>query len=125
MQRIFAFGTVFLLLGCYSNTAAVKSKLIDHGDPVHPLFVGHSDRGEVVVASTHYDAMGGLAVAASDIGEKGKEDMICDREMLTGTHVAKWICRYKKEMAEERSATQDWLDKPRNCKARCSDTLTH
>ena len=124
MQRIFAVGTVFLLLGCYLNTAAVKSKLIDHGDPVHPLVVGHSDRGEVVVATTHYDAMGGLAVAASDIGEKGKEDMICDREMLTGTHVAKWICRYKKEMAEERSATQDWLDKPRNCKSRCSDTLT-
>ena len=121
MKRIVAFGSLFVLIGCYSNNAVVKSKLIDHGDPVHPLFVGHSDRGEVVVASTHYDAMGGLAVSSADIGQPGKADMICDREMLTGTHVAKWICRSKKEMEEERHATQDWMDKPRNCKGRCSD----
>ena len=125
MKRIVAFGSLFVLIGCYSNNAVVKSKLIDHGDPVHPLFVGHSDTGEVVVASTHYDAMGGLAVASSDIGLKGKEDMVCSREMLTGTHVAKWICRYKKDLDDERQATQDWLDTPRNCKSRCSDQLSH
>ena len=122
MKRIVALGSLFLLLGCYSNNAVVKSKLIDHGDPVHPLFVGHSNNGEVVVASTHYDAMGGLAVASTDIGRAGaRQDMICDREMLTGTHVAQWICRYKKDIDDERHATQDWLDKPRNCKGRCSD----
>jgi hypothetical protein len=119
MLKIVAFGAVLALCGCSSNNAAVKSKLIDHGDPAHPLFVGHSDQGEVVVASTHYDAMGGLAVAASDIGLKGKADMVCDREMLTGTHVPKWICRYKKDLDEERGVTQDWLDRPRNCEARC------
>jgi hypothetical protein len=42
-----------------------------YGERHPPLFIGHSNDGEVVVAATHLDAMNGLAVSASDIGVTG------------------------------------------------------
>ncbi len=124
MTRIVALGALFASLGCYSNNAAVKAKLAQHGDPDHPLYVGHSDKGEIVVAATHYDAMSGLAVTADEVGQKTKEGMICRREMLTGTHVPAWFCRFNKDVEEEARATQDWMDKPRNCQGvRCMNTV--
>ncbi len=121
MTKLIALGALFFVFGCANDRAARVAALQERGDPDHPLYVGHSDKGEIVVAATHYDAMGGLAVTASDVGQKGKDRMICDREMLTGTHVPTWVCRYQKDIDAERSATHDWLDKPRNCIGpRCS-----
>jgi hypothetical protein len=123
MTKLIALGALLFLFGCANDRAARIAALQEHGDPAHPLYVGHSDWGDIVVAATHYDAMGGLAVNANDVGRTGKERMICDREMLTGTHVPTWICRYQKDVDDERSATRDWLDKPRNCQgARCMQT---
>ena len=123
MIRIVALAAVALLIGCYSNNAAVKAKLMPHGtDPDHPLYVGHSDRGEIVVAATHYDAMSGLAVTADEVGQKRKEGMICRREMVTGTHLPQWTCRFNKEVSEEAAATQDFLNRPRACLYRCAGT---
>lgn len=122
MMRIATLGAMFAVLGCYSNNAAVKAKLVPHGDIDHPLYVGHSIDGQIVVAATHYDAMHGLAVTADEVGERTKEGMICAREMPTGTHVPAWFCRYSKDMDMERAATRDWLDKPRNCLSNCGTT---
>jgi len=120
MTRIVALGAALAIFGCYSNNAAVKAKLIQKGDQAHPLYVGHSDKGDIVVAATHYDAMSGLAVSADEVGEKTAEGMTCRREMLTGTHVPTWVCRFNKEVEEEARAAQDWMDKPRNCQGqRC------
>src|SRR4051812_13911535 len=124
MTRIVALGAVIALFGCYSNNAAVKAKLVQKGDPNHPLYVGHTNKGELVLAATHYDAMNGLAVMADEVGQKIAEGMICRREMLTGTHVPTWVCRFQKEVDEEQRATQDWMDKPRNCIARCGNSTT-
>jgi hypothetical protein len=68
-----------------------------------------------VVAASHFDAMSGTAVAAAAIGEKGDDKMICLRQMLTGTHVPTWVCRYQKDIEADRRATQEWLDASRNC----------
>jgi len=82
------------------------------------LYVGHSTQGDVVVASTHYDAMSGLATTAQELGLSANDDskegqMVCQREMPTGTHVPRWICRYKEDIRRERELTRDWLDQPR------------
>ena len=123
MTRIVLVGALLSSLACYSNNAAVKAKLTQHGEENHPLYVGTSENGDLVVAATHYDAMSGLAVTADEVGEKTKEGMTCRREMLTGTHVPAWYCRYNKDVAQEAAATQDWLDKPRNCEGtRCMNT---
>lgn len=123
MKRIVLLGALLSSLACYSNNAAVKAKLVQKGEASHPLYVGTSADGELVVAATHYDAMSGLAVTADEVGQKIKEGMTCRREMLTGTHVPAWFCRYNKDVAAEREATQDWLDKPRNCQgSRCMST---
>jgi len=80
------------------------------------LFVGHSVEGDVVIAATHYDAMTGLATTDEQLGLKARKSsdgqMLCQREMLTGTHVPLWTCRYVEEMAEIRRQTQDWLSQP-------------
>jgi hypothetical protein len=124
MTKVALAGVLFALMGCVGSHAAMKEKMSEHGDPEHPLFVGHSDHGEVVVAATHYDAMGGMAVTARELGQKGysgqgSDPLICDREMETGTHVPKWVCRYQKDVEAEREATRDWIDKPRNCLSNC------
>ena len=80
------------------------------------MFVGHSVEGDVVVAATHYDAMTGLATTDEQLGLKARKgsdgQMLCQREMPTGTHVPLWTCRYVEEMAEIRRQTQDWLSQP-------------
>jgi hypothetical protein len=80
------------------------------------LFVGHSVQGDVVVAASHYDAMTGLATTDQDLGLRARKggdgQMMCQREMLTGTHVPLWTCRYVAEADETRRQTQDWLSRP-------------
>jgi hypothetical protein len=81
------------------------------------LYIGHSTNGDVVVAANHYDAITGLATTSEDLGltaPKGDDgQMLCQREMLTGTHVPRWICRYAQDVQEARRLTRDWLDQPR------------
>ena len=120
MKKIVELGALLVLFGCATSRAAQTAALQERGDPEHPLYVGHSDTGDVVVAASHFDAMSGVAVAATDVGQKGQdkkgeEKLICAREMLTGTHVATWICRYPKDAEAERRETQDFLDRTRNC----------
>jgi hypothetical protein len=69
--------------------------------------------------------MSGLAVAAADIGAKEGDLLICRREMLTGTHMPRWVCRYPKEAEMERAATQNWLVKARNCTSHCGGDTAH
>jgi hypothetical protein len=81
------------------------------------LFVGHSDTGQVVLAASHYEAMGGMAVQDTDLGLPASKNtsgkMLCDREMLTGTHVPRWVCRYQDEVDKNRAETQASLQGPR------------
>jgi hypothetical protein len=62
--------------------------------------------------------MSGLAVAAVDVGGKGQEQLLCARQMMTGTHIAKWICRYQAEIDAERLETQNYLDRAHNAVGR-------
>jgi len=93
-------------------------------DEAHPLYVGTGSDGEVVMASTHYDSMNGLAVASQDISvtsvREDGSDFVCKRETITGTHVPQWICRYRTEVEEERLRTQRMLD---NLPKACMDKL--
>jgi len=88
-------------------------------DPAHPLFLGHTASGEIVMASTHADAMRGMAVSATNMGAprdlNGDDLMICRKEELTGTHMPTWICRYPSEVERQHLLTQDFYDHPRNC----------
>ena len=113
MTRIVALGTLMMLCACARYRAVRVVALEEHGDAVHPLYVGHSNNGDVVVAANHYDAMQGVAVTAAELGGKGDDQMFCAREKITGTNVAKWICRPQSEIDEARQQTQDWLDTPR------------
>jgi hypothetical protein len=111
-----ALGSLFALFGCAANQKDVA--LVQRGDAAHPLYVGRSMNGEVVVAASHADAMHGLAVTATDVAAKvDKADglLLCQREMLTGTHVPTWICRYPNEVEQQRMATQQWMVSPKNC----------
>ena len=89
-------------------------------DDAHPVFVGHGSDGEMVMASTHYDSMNGLAVATQQLGvttgRDGGGDFVCKRETVTGTHMPQWICRYKADVEEDRIRTQRMLDNiPKTC----------
>lgn len=84
------------------------------------IFVGHSNGGEVLVSTSHADAMRGLAVPASELNVRNESDpdggLLCRREMPTGTHVPQWTCRYVREMEQDRQRTQILLDRlPKNC----------
>jgi len=104
-----------VLAGCAGPQKAVEVDSLDRMDS--GLFVGHSTNGDIVIAATHYSAMAGLATTAQELGIPGSKDkdgaMLCSREMPTGTHVPRWICRYEDDIRRERELTRDWLDTPR------------
>jgi hypothetical protein len=81
------------------------------------LFLGHSQSGEIVVAASHYNAMSGLAVRDVDLGlparKAGSGLMRCEQQMLTGSHVPKWFCRYKDDIDSNRERLQVELTLPR------------
>jgi len=118
MVWFIAIGALLASLGC-ATPARQNLETLRQADPNHPVYVGHSASGEVVMATTHADAMHGLAVAASDLGvPTGSSDetlLLCRKEMLTGTHVPTWICRYPTEVERQRMQTQNWLDQPKSC----------
>jgi hypothetical protein len=107
-QKLVGLSLLGLLIAC----AGPRTRDIDK------LWVGHGTNGELVFAATHYDAMNGLAIADSDVGvparADGQHDMYCSREVLTGTHLPRWICRYKVDAEKERQMTQETLSRVQN-----------
>ena len=84
------------------------------------IFVGHSADGDVLVSSSHDDAMRGLAVPASELDASNASDpdgnLLCRRETPTGSHLPQWTCRYVREMEQDRERTRILLDRlPKNC----------
>jgi hypothetical protein len=105
MSRAALLGILLPLFACvHTNLNPALSR--KGGD--QPLFVGHTPDGELVVAAHHYDAMNGLAVTSDEIGATSTEDgseLLCRREVITGSHYPQWFCRYKDE--QERVSTAD------------------
>ena len=105
-----------LIAGCAGSQREAQIDNLRMVSNAPGLFVGHSVEGDVVVAATHYDAMTGLATTDEQLGLPARKSsdgqMLCQREMPTGTHVPLWTCRYVEETAEIRRQTQDWLSRP-------------
>jgi len=118
LPRATAF-CVVLVAACASTSRNVQQfSDIDLMDSARTpgLFMGHSTTGDLVVSATHYDAMVGLATTADELGlpmRKGSSgQMLCQREMLTGSHLPQWTCRYKEDIEQQRRVARDWLDQP-------------
>lgn len=111
-------GCLFLMIfACAgANRNAVPADLAE-GQHSPRLYVGHSQSGDVVIASSHYDAMTGLATTDSDLGLPARKDgdgaMLCTREVVTGSHFPHWICRYQDDVVAERERMRAELDAPR------------
>ena len=131
MTRTILFGLAVLATACAapSKNVAVAQTGTDGAaaaakrDDAHPLFVGHGTDGEMVMASTHYDSMSGLAVGTQELGVTGRDekDLVCKRETVTGTHMPQWICRYKTDLEKDREATQRMLETlPKACAGICN-----
>lgn len=110
MARFLAL-TVAVSWACATQKPATNA--LTRSQEQSRLVVGHSESGEVVVSSTHLDAMRGLAIPESEIGVKGPEDvdgtLLCSRQIPTGSHMPRWICRYVHEIDQERLRTQAFL----------------
>ena len=48
---------------------------------------------------------GGPAVRA-DPKRDGNSDLVCKREVITGTHLPEWICRYRADAEDAHKKTQ-------------------
>jgi phosphoglucomutase len=107
-----------LVLGC-ATPARQSLERLRSEDPSHPVYVGHSEDGQVVMATTHADAMHGLAVSATELGvakdTNGDDKLICQKEMLTGSHYPTWTCRYPTEIQKQRNAVRNFFDQPKSC----------
>jgi hypothetical protein len=112
-------GLLVLLSACAGNRAASATHArvgpIELTEKGHGLFVGHTDNGDVVIAANHYNAMNGLAVLDTDLGVSAKNSqglMVCSREVVTGTHVPHWLCRYQRDIDQNRAETELALGMP-------------
>jgi hypothetical protein len=113
---------IVLLAGCAGahQKAAINDMALKENMALKEsrgLYIGHSQYGTLVVAATHYDAMNGLATSSSELGlperKHASNDMLCRREVITGSHIPHWICRYQEEVRKDREVLQDWLNQPR------------
>jgi hypothetical protein len=110
-------GLLVLLSACASTTAAAPQRAILLSEKGHGLFVGHTDNGEVIVASSHYDAVRGIAVEDTDLGvpkAKSEGTLLCAREVPTGSHVPHWMCRYMNQVSSDRTMAQTMLEQTVN-----------
>jgi hypothetical protein len=102
-----------------AEDAKASEMVAKRGDD-HPLYVARTADGELVMASSHHDAMNGLAVGSTELGVKGRENalMICKRVMLTGSHLPEWTCRFMSEVEQDRMRTQMMMLKIHACTSR-------
>jgi len=105
-----------LLTACAAHHRYAGSQTLVLREKSPGLFVGHSEDGQVVIASSHYDAMNGLAVEDVDLGMEARKGgngaMICRREVPTGSHMPHWMCRYTDDIEHERQVTLNTLQQP-------------
>jgi hypothetical protein len=110
-------GLLALASACASTQAAAPQRAILLSEKGHGLFVGHTDNGEVIVASSHYDAVRGIAVEDTDLGvpkAKSEGTLLCAREVPTGSHVPHWMCRYMNQVNSDRTMAQTMLEQTVN-----------
>jgi hypothetical protein len=111
MVRTALLGLV-VLTGCAgvrASSTTTRAAPIELTEKGRGLFVGHTDNGDVVIAATHYNAMNGLAVLDTDLGVEAKDSqglMLCSREVVTGTHLPRWLCRYQRDLDRNRLETE-------------------
>ena len=86
--------------------------------PIANSISGTIETDEAHVASRYGGRVEKLFAKEGDL-------LMCTREMLTGTHVPKWVCRYPSEAEREREATQNWIVKARNCISHCGAETAH
>jgi hypothetical protein len=107
---------IVLLAGCASANRDTLTDGLADSARTPGMYFGHSQGGALVIAASHYDAMTGLATTADELGlparQSGSGEMLCQREMLTGSHLPTWTCRYKEDIEQQRRAARDWLDHP-------------
>jgi hypothetical protein len=107
---------IVLLAGCASANRDTLTDGLADSARTPGMYFGHSQGGALVIAASHYDAMTGLATTADELGlparQSGSGEMLCQREMLTGSHLPTWTCRYKEDIEQARRAARDWLDHP-------------
>lgn len=113
-----SIGLAFIVFsGCAGARSNLSATTLNSTERSPGLFMGHSQSGDVVVAATHYDAMSGLATTDADLGLPARKNqdgrMLCRREVLTGTHLPRWTCRYVAEIERDRQLAQDFLDETR------------
>lgn len=115
-SRIIVLSLV-LLAGCAGTQRSISPDQMVESKKSPRLLVGISEFGTPVLAASHYDAMSGLATTSSELNlpdRKGAgNDMTCRREMVTGSHVPHWMCRYNDDTRVSREQLQNWLDQPR------------
>jgi hypothetical protein len=118
MPRAVLLGILLPLFACVHSNA--NPKLARKGGD-RGLFVGHTENGDLVVAAHHYDAMNGMAVTADEIDATSTEDgsqLLCRREVVTGSHYPQWLCRYKDEQERisesDRQKARSFLEEGRN-----------
>ena len=115
--RTIGLSVGLLMAACAAGNKDTQSDELASPAGSRGLYVGRSQSGQVVLAASHYDAMNGLAVEDADLGlaprKTGSGQMSCDRDMITGTHVPKWICRYKEDVEQESLQLRDELVRPR------------
>lgn len=116
MVRSAILGLLVLVSGCAGNRASnLRGQGIELTEKGHGLFVGHTDNGDVVVAASHYNAMNGLAVLDTDLGVPAAQSagmMLCQRRVVTGSHMPHWLCMYQDDIDRERQRTTDDLLSP-------------
>jgi hypothetical protein len=116
MVRSAILGLLVLVSGCAANRASsTRGQGIELTEKGHGLFVGHTDNGDVVVAATHYNAMNGLAVLDTDLGVPAAQSsgmMLCQRRVVTGSHMPHWLCMYQEDLDREREHNMDDLLSP-------------
>lgn len=117
MVRSAILGLLVLVSGCAGNRASsnIRTQGIELTEKGHGLFVGHTDNGDVVVAASHYNAMNGLAVLDTDLGVPVAQSsgmMLCQRRVVTGSHMPHWLCMYQDDIDREREKTVDDMLSP-------------
>jgi hypothetical protein len=115
LSKMVRLSLVFLISACATPRLDGTSSGMTRATSQHRLYVGHSSSGEIVLAASHYDAMNGLAVTQADLGLPTTADgeMLCARELPTGSHVPHWICRSKAAIEAQKEQNRNDFDEAR------------
>jgi hypothetical protein len=109
-RSLLCLASIVSLLACAGARSDRRDRRVMVRETAPGTFVAQTPEGEVKLYVRELDTKKGLAVLATNAANsKDRGKILCEQELVIGSHLPQWVCLFEERMDDSRREAQDVL----------------